>query len=124
MNRPLPDFSNESLFPPFSACPITGPNPPVPINAYYLLAEIKQEMTISNSPTFICQDLSGQSFAVTIRLPADGVKPEVRGGGYDSKPWKKGHLVLVKNAMRAGVTEAKQGFIETRKEDILVSEEW
>jgi hypothetical protein len=78
-------------------------------------------MTLSTSPTFICKDLSGSPFALTLRIPASLVKEEVQGGGYDVSSFKKGFTFVVPGARRSGVSEGKQGFVEIPAEEVKVS---
>lgn len=117
----LPDFSDPTIFPSFSSCPLVTSTDSASSDRF-LLGTIQQEMTISTSPTFICKDFTGQSFAVTVRLSPDEVKPEIRGGGYDVKGWKKGYSVVLRDAKRSGVSDGKQGFVEVKKEDVNVSQ--
>jgi hypothetical protein len=87
---------------------------------YNLLGTISENMTLSTSPTFICNDPSNTPFALTLRIPASQVKQGVQGGGYDVSAFKKGFTVVVPNARRSGVGEGKQGFVEVPVGEVKV----
>jgi hypothetical protein len=73
-------------------------------------------MTLSSTPTFICKDRDLDSFALKISL-SHGMKIE----DFEHQKFKKGFTVVVKNARRGGVVNGKQGYIETKLEDVQVS---
>lgn len=50
------------------------------------MGSIQENMTLTpRTPTFICMDREGQSFAVTVKLPVGEEGMDVRG-------WKKGFV--------------------------------
>jgi hypothetical protein len=120
---PFPDFQNATTFPPFLSCPLADALPPQNQDTYFLVGSIQENMTLTpRTPTFICRDRDGISFAVTIKLPPGDES-------FDVKPFKKGLVVVVRGARRSGVREenaevgqkAKQGFVEVGREVVGVS---
>lgn len=88
-------------------------------------------MTLSTTPTFICIDSSGASFALTIILEAPltpaqlegtaGGDDKASGNTFDIRQLKKGHTVVIPNPMKHGVKEGKQGYVKCRWGDLAVS---
>ncbi|OWO99108.1 hypothetical protein B2J93_1906 [Marssonina coronariae] len=117
----LPDFSNTSRFPAFSACPhADAPPDPDASQSHVLIGTIAENMTVSTSPTFILRDRSSTSFALTLKVPKDQVQEGVPGGGYDVSGFKKGFTVVVPGARRSGVKDGKAGFVQTPSGSVQV----
>lgn len=85
------------------------------IQSHFLLATISENMTLSDTPTFICKDRDSTTFALKIILPKNlGIER------FEYQKFKKGLTVVVKNARRGGVVDGRQGYIETGLENVQV----
>ncbi|ESZ92401.1 hypothetical protein SBOR_7209 [Sclerotinia borealis F-4128] len=142
-----PNFPNllSPAFQPFSTCPLDStadPSSTASTDAEssgtprktYLLATISQNMTLSTTPTFICTDSAGASFALTIILQAPLTPAQLEGSGggngngngnegrngFDIDKLKKGHTVVVPNPRRHGVREGKQGYVRCTWRDLVI----
>ena len=122
---PFPNFQNATTFPSFAACPLAtdAPEPPkyvgfsvlddIPLTTYshYLIATVQDDMTFSDTPTFICKDRENVAFAL---------KLHVTGSSSDVSRLKKGVTVVVKGAERSGVADGKQGFVGALVDEVQV----
>lgn len=118
----FPDLSNSTSFPLFSTLPLASDtSSTIGQESYWLIATFKHEMTVSQYPTFICADLSGVQFALTLKIPDNIVQDHVQGGGYDVSRFKMGFSVVVKMAVRKGVDGAKQGYVGVDPDEVKVS---
>ncbi|KAH7409356.1 hypothetical protein BKA64DRAFT_664765 [Cadophora sp. MPI-SDFR-AT-0126] len=106
-----PSFNDHVRFPAFGDCPTIDSPPGLTDTPYYLLGTIAENMTVSASPTFILKDRNNVSFALTLRIPADEIKEDIPGGGFDATGFKKGFTAVVEGARRSGAKEEKAGFI-------------
>ncbi|KAK0109846.1 hypothetical protein ONS95_002516 [Cadophora gregata] len=107
----FPPFHDKVRFPAFLDCPVID-SPADPADAsYYLLGTIAENMTVSAAPTFILKDRNNVSFALTLRIPADEIKENLPGGGFDARGFKKGFTAVVEGARRSGAKEEKAGFV-------------
>ncbi|PVH88868.1 hypothetical protein DL98DRAFT_565721 [Cadophora sp. DSE1049] len=107
----FPSFKDYVRFPAFADCPVIDTPPGLTDTPYYLLGTIAENMTVSASPTFILKDRNNVSFALTLRIPADEIKEDIPGGGFDAKGFKKGFTAVVEGARRSGAKEEKAGFV-------------
>ncbi|QSZ36654.1 hypothetical protein DSL72_006535 [Monilinia vaccinii-corymbosi] len=123
-----PNFPNllSTAFLTFSTCPLDPTADPsstaptdkesrgTPRNSY-LLATISENMTLSTTPTFVCIDSTGTSFALSIILEAPLTPAQLEGSApgnhFDIKKLKKGHTVVAPNPKRHGVGQGKQGIL-------------
>lgn len=108
----MPIFTNPTLFPTFHELPTTtSPQSPSPTPTHFLLAQIKQDMTITK-PTVIATDRSATDFAITF---ADG---DHRGlpPSSSSPRLKKGHTLVIPDAVR--VDRGREG----KKDVVRVAE--
>ncbi|CRK30867.1 hypothetical protein BN1723_003985 [Verticillium longisporum] len=125
---PLPDFTSPAVFPAFANLPLGSNIPPPPsktsndpppyapgdapdasapptytpvpaTTTHFLLAEVKQNMTITK-PTLIATDRAGADFAITFE-----------DRGIDLRPVKSGWTVVVPGATRTSPAEGKRGFV-------------
>ncbi|KAM0279248.1 hypothetical protein ACHAQH_004705 [Verticillium albo-atrum] len=125
---PLPDFTSTTLFPVFADLPLGSNIPPPPsrksndpppyapgdapdasspptyttvpaTTTHFLLAEVKQNMTITK-PTLIATDRASADFAITFE-----------DRGIDLRPVKSGWTVVVPGATRTSPGEGKRGFV-------------
>lgn len=108
---PLPDFTSPSLFPTFETYPTSFPSPPSS-PTYYLLGQIKDDMTITK-PTLVCSDRSGAPFALVF----DGLERD----GLDLKKvgLRKGCTAVVPFARKVPPAEegtGKRGFVTVPRE--------
>ncbi|KAK0651564.1 hypothetical protein B0T16DRAFT_454018 [Cercophora newfieldiana] len=101
MPTPTPDFSDPSLFPTFGTCP----EDPSPSSTYYLLGQIKDDMTITK-PTLILLDKDSSPFALVFdNLDRDGVDFKKAG-------LKKGCTAVIPNGRKVPPKEeGKRGFV-------------
>jgi hypothetical protein len=158
---PFPDLQNRALFPTFTSCPFASSNndndpnilspsknpprysaypilhvrPSLMTPRYYLLGTIFENMTFTNTPTFICKDVTSSSFAVKILLndsigqrdkniseKGSGCKSKENGKKeFDVKKFRKGYTIAIPGALRKDAAEGKQGFIEVRLGALVVS---
>lgn len=122
---PLPDFTSTTVFPSLSSIPLpsiptvsidasdlTFVEPPTlpkasdPNPAYYLLADIKHNMTLTK-PTLICTDRDGVEFALTFNDEHLDLK---------AKGLKKGNCVVVPNArVIPSEKEGGKGYVQVFK---------
>ncbi|RKU44432.1 hypothetical protein DL546_007197 [Coniochaeta pulveracea] len=122
---PPPDFTSTTLFPSLSSIPLpsiptvsidasdlTFVEPPTlpkasdPNPAYYLLAEVKHNMTITK-PTLICKDRDGVEFALTFNDEQLDLK---------ARGLKKGNCVVVPNArLIPSEKEGGSGYVQVFK---------
>lgn len=104
---PPPDFTSPLTFKTFNTIPSTAASPPPSSETYYLLAEIKENLSLTR-PTLICSDLSSTSFALTWSdLHAS---PHASDVDFKALGLKKGNCVLLPNAKRTDSSdEVKQG---------------
>ncbi|KAL8305165.1 hypothetical protein RB597_003930 [Gaeumannomyces tritici] len=107
----LPDFTDTSRFPTFATIPEAGGEAPPPPEPWYLLARIKDDMTITK-PTLVALDRAGSPFALLFEgFDRDGI--DLKGRGL-----KKGATVVVPRALRTPpATEGKRGFVRVDKPD-------
>jgi hypothetical protein len=157
----FPDLQNRALFPTFASCPFASSNndndpnlllpsenpptystyiiphvrPSLMAPRYYLLGTIFENMTFTNTPTFICKDITSSSFAVKILLNDSASQQDrdvsEKGSGcrskenckeeFDVKKLKKGYTIAIPRALRKGAAEGKQGFVEVRLGALVVS---
>ncbi|ROW00779.1 hypothetical protein VMCG_06524 [Cytospora schulzeri] len=111
----MQDFTNTTLFPNFSTIPkqdqdaVSPPAPSPPGERWYLLAEVKDNMTIVK-PTLILTDCNGSPFALVFEgLGPDGL--DFKGLGF-----KKGSTVVIPNAVRiTPADKMKRGFVSIEK---------
>lgn len=121
-----PDFEPSLFFQSFEDCPLVDEKKaPSTISSSllskkYLLGTIQLEATLSTSPTYICKDSKRNLFAVTVKLPANEVRDNIRGGGFDVTAWKRGWCLAILDAKKSGVDNGKQGFILVKKADVMV----
>ncbi|KAK0671768.1 hypothetical protein QBC41DRAFT_384281 [Cercophora samala] len=103
---PPPDFTSPTVFQTFNTIPSTT-TPTPPSETYYLLAEIKENLSLTR-PTLICSDLSSTSFALTwsdLHASPHASDVDFKGLGL-----KKGNCILLPNAKRTDSSdEVKQG---------------
>ncbi|KAL8392953.1 hypothetical protein RB595_002951 [Gaeumannomyces hyphopodioides] len=111
MAAALPDFGDTSRFPTFATIPEAGGEAPEPQEPWYLLARIKDDMTITK-PTLVALDRAGSPFALLFEgFDRDGIDLKARG-------LKKGATVVVPRALRTPpATEGKRGFVRVDKAD-------
>ncbi|OTB10676.1 hypothetical protein K445DRAFT_16458 [Daldinia sp. EC12] len=101
----MPIFADPALFPSFHELPSSSTPPsPAPTADWFLLAQIKEDMTITK-PTVIVRDRSGADFAVTFE---DG---DHRGLGQGGIRFRKGHTLVVPRATRTDRGEGKQAIV-------------
>ncbi|KAK0720722.1 hypothetical protein B0H67DRAFT_200772 [Lasiosphaeris hirsuta] len=111
---PLPPFTSPTAFPTFATLPTPqDPDPTSPDGGgdepWYLLAEIKDDMTITK-PTLVCLDRAGSPFALVF----DGLERD----GLDLKALglRKGACVVVPRARRTPPKDAsKRGFVSVAR---------
>ncbi|KHJ32972.1 putative zinc mynd-type domain containing protein [Erysiphe necator] len=122
-----PDLESSLFYQSFDDCPLADEklvpniiNLSSPTSTKYLLGTIQLEATLSTSPTYICKDSKGKLFAVTVKIPANEIKENVRGGGFDVTAWKRGWCLVIPEPKRSGVENGKQGFIALHKADVMV----
>ncbi|RDL36482.1 uncharacterized protein BP5553_05834 [Venustampulla echinocandica] len=127
MQTPLPSFTDPTHFPTFKTIPQTSTSSVLTPSdqEYFLLGTIQENMTLTPlTPTFICRDRSGASFALTIKLRPGQDSDDDDRSFYKSKEgksrFKKGACVVAKGARRKGFKEddgtgkgGKQGFVES-----------
>ncbi|KAH8597702.1 hypothetical protein B0O99DRAFT_64928 [Bisporella sp. PMI_857] len=106
----FPNFQNATTFPSFADLPHSTEAPKDP--RHYLVATIHENMTFSDTATFICKDRTDTSFALKIHIPGPS--------SFDVKKLKKGMAVVVKGAERDGVKDGKQGFVGALADDINI----
>lgn len=99
-----PDFANTTLFPSFDTCPSTSAAA-LPGSNWYLLAQIKDDMTITK-PTLVLSDRDGAPFALVF----DGLE---RGDlNFKTLGLKKGCTAVVPRARKTPPKEeGKRGFV-------------
>ncbi|RKF62902.1 putative zinc mynd-type domain containing protein [Erysiphe neolycopersici] len=121
-----PDFEPSLFFQSFEDCPLIDEkiaqgsiSQSLP-STKYLLGTIQLEATLSTSPTYICKDIKRNLFAITVKLPANEVKNNIRGGGFDVTAWRRGWCLAILGAKKSGVENGKQGFIHVNKADVMV----
>ncbi|KAB5572794.1 hypothetical protein GE09DRAFT_684344 [Coniochaeta sp. 2T2.1] len=110
---PVPDFTSPTTFPTFATLPSSSTSSSSsssslpPPGSYFLLAQIKENMTITR-PTLICTDLSGQDFALMFVGSID----------FAARGLKKGCTVVVPDAKRAesAKKEGGQGWVVVEEE--------
>ncbi|CAJ2502275.1 Uu.00g096690.m01.CDS01 [Anthostomella pinea] len=102
----MPPFTDTTLFPAFYELPTpaasdiaAAPNSPDDTTSWYLLAQIKENMTLTK-PTLICTDRRGMDFAITFEDTA----MSLRG-------FKKGHMLVVRRAARTERGEGKKAVV-------------
>lgn len=112
----MPDFTDPVVFPTFLTIPEQDPSggpppPPAPEDSWYLLAQVKDNMTI-NKPTLVLTDRDGSPFALVFEgLGRDDL--DLRGLGL-----KKGATAVIRNARRVRPEdESKRGFVRVEKGD-------
>ncbi|KAK4453805.1 putative zinc mynd-type domain protein [Podospora aff. communis PSN243] len=100
---PTPDFSNLALFPTFATCP-EDPSAHA-TNPYFLLGQIKDDMTITK-PTLVLLDRESSPFALVFDgLDRDGVN-------FNKVGLKKGHTAVIPNGRKVPPKEeGKRGFV-------------
>ncbi|ROV99561.1 hypothetical protein VPNG_07708 [Cytospora leucostoma] len=113
----MPDITDTTLFPTFLTIPEQDPDastsqvssPPGEEEGWYLLAQIKDNMTI-NKPTLILTDRDGNPFALVFEgLGRDDL--DLRGLGF-----KKGSTAIIANARRTRpADESSRGFVRIDK---------
>ncbi|KAK3359061.1 hypothetical protein B0T25DRAFT_564111 [Lasiosphaeria hispida] len=105
---PLPPFTSLTTFPTFATLP-TPQDPDPSEEPWYLLAEIKDDMTITK-PTLVCLDLAGSPFALVFDgLERDGLNLKALG-------FRKGASVVVPRARRTPPKdETKRGFVSVER---------
>ncbi|KAL2758190.1 hypothetical protein ACRALDRAFT_1061407 [Sodiomyces alcalophilus JCM 7366] len=102
-----PSYAESNPSPPSSSTPPTPQTAPPPsysptttTNTHFLLAQVKQNMTITK-PTLVVTDRQGTDFAITFE-----------DRGIDLRPVKAGWTVVVPGATRvAPSAEGKRGFV-------------
>ncbi|KAI0847414.1 hypothetical protein F5Y00DRAFT_271154 [Daldinia vernicosa] len=99
----MPLFADPAIFPSFNELPSSS-TPPAPTADWFLLAQIKEDMTITK-PTAIVRDRSGAEFAVTFE---DG---DHRGLGQGGVRFRKGHTLVVPRATRTDRGEGKKPIV-------------
>lgn len=114
MSKALPDFTITTTFPSFLALPeldYGAPTPSQPMDLWYLLAEIKDNMTI-NKPTLVLFDRENSPFALVFEgLDRDGL--DLKGLGF-----KKGCTAIIPYARRTKpADEGKRPFVRIEKEN-------
>ena len=114
----MPDFTNTAVFPTFLTIPEQDPaggsSPsvsPISQDKWYLLAQVKDNMTI-NKPTLVATDRDADQFALVFEgLGRDDL--DLKGLGL-----KKGSTVVIPNARRIKpADESKRGFVRIEKGD-------
>ncbi|KAK3327394.1 zinc finger, mynd-type domain-containing protein [Cercophora scortea] len=110
-----PDFTNKTLFPSFATCPSidtdTPITTPVPDEDWYLLGQIKDDMTLTK-PTLVLSDRDGAPFALVF----DGLDR----GALDFKRLglRKGCTAIIPRARRTvPKEEGKRGFVRVELGD-------
>lgn len=103
----LPDFSSRTLFPTFNS--LTESPPPTSTPSWYLLAEVKDDMTIMK-PTLVLRDRDTSPFALVFEgLGRDDLDLKKLG-------MKKGATVVVPRACRTTPKdETKRGFVRVEE---------
>ncbi|KAI2776336.1 hypothetical protein F4815DRAFT_358185 [Daldinia loculata] len=99
----MPLFADPTIFPSFNELP-SSLTPPAPTADWFLLAQIKEDMTITK-PTVIVRDRTGVEFAVTFE---DG---DHRGLGQGGVRFRKGHTLVVPRATRTDRGEGKKAIV-------------
>src|SRR5438876_8453591 len=89
---PIPDFTNQTTFPTFSACPDHNP-PPSQQDDWFLLAQVKDDMTITK-PTLVLTDRSGAPFALVF----DGLDRDALD--FKRLGLRKGNTAVIPGAVR------------------------
>lgn len=107
----IPDFSNQTIFPAFETCPTSpsssssSPSTPSQTEAWYLLAQIKDDMTITK-PTLVLTDRANAPFALVF----DGLDRDALN--FKSLGLKKGNTAVILQAIRTPPKEeGKRGFV-------------
>ncbi|KAG9234491.1 hypothetical protein BJ875DRAFT_461334 [Amylocarpus encephaloides] len=117
----FPDFTSATTFPAFESCPLFEEPASDPNENYFLLGTIMENMTLTPiTPTFICKDRNGASFAVTLKLRGSQENMFHSGSPKGKNSFGKGKTVVVKNARRKGSRKEdaslgqkeKKGFVE------------
>lgn len=99
------DFSDQTLFPTFETCPTSSSSPSAPEEEWYLLAQVKDDMTITK-PTLVLTDRSNAPFALVF----DGLDRD--GLDFKSLGLKKGCTAVIPRAVRTPPKEeGKRGFV-------------
>ncbi|KAI1205160.1 uncharacterized protein F4807DRAFT_471283 [Annulohypoxylon truncatum] len=102
----MPNFTNPQTFPTFAELPPSStPSPPTP--SWFLLAQIKENMTITK-PTLVVRDRSGTDFAVTFD---DGDHHGLDGSDGTKLRFRKGHTLVVPRAARTDRGEGKKALV-------------
>lgn len=117
MPSAMRDFTNTTIFPTFLTIPekdqdaVAPPSSSAPAERWYLLAQIKDNMTI-NKPTLVLTDRDANPFALVFEgLGRDDL--DLKGLGF-----KKGSTAVIPNAMRTKpADESKRGFVRVEKGD-------
>jgi len=106
----LPDLTNITFFPSFSTCPSTlDPEAALPASDWFLLAEVKDDMTITK-PTLVLSDRDGAPFALVF----DGFERDDLN--FKAMGLRKGHTAVVRRARRTPPKEeGKRGFVSVGK---------
>lgn len=112
MAKPLPDFSDITLFPSFAIIPELAHDAPVVEAAapkWHLFAQVKDNMTI-NKPTLVLDDRDSSPFALVFEgLDRDGL--DLKGLGF-----RKGRTAVIPNAIRVKpAKEGQRGFVRIEK---------
>jgi hypothetical protein len=103
---PLPDFSNPQTFPAYATLPSNATPPALDASPHYLLAQIGENMTITQ-PTLVLTDRAGEQFAMTFGGKID----------FHSRGLKKGNTAVVPWATRmAPKKEGGNGFVAVLEE--------
>ncbi|KAK0626881.1 hypothetical protein B0T14DRAFT_511249 [Immersiella caudata] len=98
-----PNFSDLSLFPTFATCP-EDPSAH-PTKPYYLLGQIKDDMTITK-PTLVLSDRESSPFALVF----DGLDRD--GLDFKRAGLKKGHTAVIPDGRQVPPKEeGKRGFV-------------
>jgi len=103
---PFPDFASRAVFPSFESLPTAGPDGTSVVDDYFLLGQVKEDMTITK-PTLILGDRDGASFALVF----DGLGREDLD--FKKLGLKKGSsTAVVRRAVRVEpADETKRGFV-------------
>ncbi|KAK5663041.1 hypothetical protein OQA88_6457 [Cercophora sp. LCS_1] len=103
----IPAFTNITLFPSFSTCPET--TAPAPAEDWFLLAQVKDDMTITK-PTLVLSDRDSSPFALVF----DGLERD----DLDLKKLglKKGNTAVIPRAKKTPPKDdTKRGFVSVEK---------
>lgn len=74
-------------------------------------------MTFTHTPTLMCKDRTGTSFALKLKLD---LRTQEGKELFKALKMKKGSTVVVHEPLRSGVVGGKQGFIECEANEIEV----